>query len=115
MTCVKQGRGCAMMRWVVISILACASSVCAQNAVRIDSAADESLLSVRADSQGRLFVGGREALFVYEPNGQDGYLARKLLYRFPANSQVNDLEIRGNNLYVLTRSALYVIPDGVRR
>jgi hypothetical protein len=84
-------------------------------AVRIDSVPGESLLSVRADTQGRLFVGGVESLYVYEPNGQGGYQPRKLLYRFPAHSFVNDIEIRGHDLYVLTLSALYVIPDGARK
>jgi hypothetical protein len=107
------------MRWALIAMLVCASPARAQEsalkAVRIDTVANESLLSVRADAKGRLFVGGRDALFVYEPNDQGGYQARKLLYRFPSSSLVNDIEIRGNDLYVLTRSALYVIPDGVRK
>jgi hypothetical protein len=83
--------------------------------VRIDSVAHESLMSVRADTQGRLFVGGREAIFVYEPNAQGGYHSRRLLYRFPPDPLVNDIEIRGNDLYVLTRSALYLIADGARK
>ena len=42
-------------------------------AVLVDSSPDESFLSVAADTLGRLFVGGREALFVYEPK-PDGKL-----------------------------------------
>jgi hypothetical protein len=80
--------------------------------VPIDSVPRESLVCVRADTRGRLFVGGREALFVYERNARGGYQPRKLLYRFPPHSWVNDVEIRGNDLYVLTRSALYVISHG---
>ena len=39
--------------------------------VRIDSAATESFLAVRADTTGRLFVGCREELVVYEPDDAD--------------------------------------------
>jgi hypothetical protein len=94
----------------IIALLATMSGVRADlKAERLDALADETPLSVHADAMGRLFVGCREALFVYEPKQP-----RKLLYRFPPHSRINDIETRGNDLYVLTRSALYVIPDGVR-
>jgi putative heme-binding domain-containing protein len=80
--------------------------------VRLDSSPDESLFSVRADTAGRLFVGGREALFVYEPDDRGGYRPRRLLYRFPPHTWVNDVAIRGDDLYVLTVSALYRIAGG---
>ena len=83
--------------------------------VALDSDKTESFLSVRVDTQGRLFVGGREGLFVYEPNADGAYQPRKLLYRFPAHSWVYDIEIRGNDLYVLTLSALYLLPDAVSK
>jgi putative heme-binding domain-containing protein len=81
-------------------------------AICLDSSPDESFFSVRADSAGRLFVGGREALFVYEPDDQGGYRPRRLLYRFPAHTWVNDVAFRGDDLYVLTVSALYLISGG---
>ncbi|HET6324281.1 MAG TPA: hypothetical protein VFG04_06240, partial [Planctomycetaceae bacterium] len=80
---------------------------------RLDTSPKESFLSMRADTSGRLFVGGREALFVYEPTGDGRFAPRRELLRFPADSWVYDIEIRGHDLYVLTLSALYVIPDGV--
>jgi len=70
----------------------------------------ESFLGVKADSAGRLFVGGREALFVYEPDAQGGYAPRRELFRFPADSWVFDIEIRGDDLYAMTTSALYILP-----
>jgi putative heme-binding domain-containing protein len=79
----------------------------------LDSSPNESFLAVRVDPAGRIFVGGREALFVFEPDDGGGYSAAKLLYRFPPNSWVYDVEFRGNDLYVLTLSALYVISGGV--
>jgi putative heme-binding domain-containing protein len=82
---------------------------------RLASSKTESFLAVRVDTLGRVFVGGREALFVYEPDDRGGYSRAKLLYRFPAHSWVYDIEFRGNDLYVLTLSALYVIPGGVNQ
>lgn len=79
----------------------------------LDRVAGESLLSVRADAEGRLFVGGREALFVYEPEGAEGYEDRRLIARFPEHSWINDVAIRGDDLYVMTNAALYLL-EGAR-
>src|SRR5438045_1590704 len=57
----------------------------------LDSSPRESFLSVRADAMGRLFVGGRETLSVYEPDDQGGYHARRPLLRFPRDSWVYDV------------------------
>jgi putative heme-binding domain-containing protein len=84
-------------------------------AVRLDSAPTESFLAVRADAAGRLFVGGREGLFVYEPDDQGGYRPRRELYHFPKDTWVYDIEIRGNDLYVITVSALYLVEGAVTR
>ncbi len=81
----------------------------------IDRVPGESLLSVRADAEGRLFVGGREALFVYEPEDSGGYKPRQLLYRFPEHTWLNDITIRGNDLYVMTNAALYIFREGRTR
>jgi putative heme-binding domain-containing protein len=80
--------------------------------VVLDSSPDESFLAVRADMAGRLFVGGREALFVYEPD-ERGYRPRRELYRFPDHTWIYDIAIRGDDLYVITVSALYLIRGGV--
>jgi putative heme-binding domain-containing protein len=81
--------------------------------VKIDSDQKESLLGLAADGMGRIFVGGREGLFVYEPDPHGLYLARRELYRFPPNSWVYNIAVRGRDLYVLTVAALYVFPEGV--
>lgn len=80
--------------------------------VSIDSSPDESFLSMRCDTMGRLFVGGREALLVYEPDPQGNYQSRQLLYRFPPDTWITDVEIRGDDLYVMTNAALYLLPRG---
>lgn len=79
--------------------------------ITLDSADTESFLAVKADTTGRLFVGGREALFVYEPLADGKYGPRTELMRFPDHTWVYDIEIRGNDIYILTVSALYVLPD----
>jgi len=78
----------------------------------VDTSADESFLSLRTDTTGRLFAGGREALFVYEPDGNGGFGARQLLYRFPPDTWITDIEIRGDDLYVMTNAALYRFTGG---
>ena len=81
-------------------------------AVLIDHSPDESFCSIKVDSLGRLFVGCREALFVYEPDGKGGYQPRRELYRFPPDAWLAGIEIRGDDLYVLTNAALYLLPGG---
>jgi putative heme-binding domain-containing protein len=85
-------------------------------AVLIDRSPSDAYLAVKTDSTGRLFVGGREAVFVFEPDDRGGYRPRRELIRLPPDSLVMGLEIRGNDLYVLTANALYLLPEGrIRR
>jgi putative heme-binding domain-containing protein len=82
----------------------------------IDTSPDESFLSLRTDTTGRLFAGGREGLFVYDVDTAGGYVPRQLLYRFPPDTWVTDIEIRGDDLYAMTNAALYRFVGGrVRR
>jgi glucose/arabinose dehydrogenase len=84
--------------------------------VRIDADERESFLGMGLDGAGRLFVGCREALFVYEPRPGGLYQRRTELYRFPKDTWVYDVAVRGQDLYVLTTGALYLFPGGdVRR
>jgi len=84
-------------------------------AVLIDRSPDDAYMAVKADGAGRLFVGGREAVFVFEPDGRGGFQPRRELLRFPPDSIIIGLEYRGDDLYVLTVNALYVIPGGRTR
>jgi len=79
----------------------------------IDSDPKESFLAVHLDPAGRLFVGGREGLFVYEPDGNGGFGKRQELLRLPKSAWVYDITTHGNDLYIATVSAIYFIPDGV--
>ena len=51
--------------------------------VRLDSSPDASFLSVRLDTTGRIFVGGRKTLYVYDLDEAGGYKPRHLLCEFP--------------------------------
>src|SRR5436190_4101375 len=81
--------------------------------VGIDSDATESFLALQLDSAGRLFAGGREALFVYEPTKEGLYQPRQLLYRFPKHSWIYGIAIRGPDLYVSTHTAVYLVEGAV--
>ena len=83
--------------------------------VRLDSAETESFISLCADTAGRLFVGAREELYRYEPDGQGGFKPRVTLYRFPDHSWVYDVEVRGEDVYAVTTTALYILRGAVRR
>jgi putative heme-binding domain-containing protein len=117
---VSLGAACLSVLLMAVSLPSAAADALDYSVVdpelkieRLDTSPKESFLSMRVDSAGRLFVGGREALFVYEPAGDGRFGPRQELLRFPRDSWVYDVEIRGNDLYVLTLSALYVVPDGV--
>lgn len=82
-------------------------------AVLIDRSENDAYLAVKADSMGRLFVGGREAVFVFEPNRDGSYGPKRELLRFPPDSIIIGLETRGHDLYIQTSNALYLAPEAV--
>jgi len=68
-------------------------------------------ITVRADSEGRLFVGCRECLLLYSPDGQNGWQKARELFRFPNDSWVNDISIRGDDLYVTTKEHIQAFSE----
>ena len=83
--------------------------------VVIDRDERESFLGLQLDAAGRLFAGCREALFVYEPVADGLYGPRQLLFRFPKDSWVYDIAIRGDDLYVGTHWAIYLLKGAVKK
>ena len=66
------------MTALMLPLLLIATNARAQplKAESIDSIPTATLLSLRIDTQGPLFVGGRESLLVYEPN-EKGNMTRR--------------------------------------
>jgi len=81
-------------------------------ATLIDRSENDVFMAVKPDPEGRLFVGGREAAFVFEPLPGGGYAPKRELCKFPQDSIIIGLEWCGNDLFILTNSALYVLPNG---
>ncbi len=73
----------------------------------LDTHPDEFFLSHDMDLAGNLFLGAREGVFVYERTQDGGFQERKEIYRFPEDTWVYDLEAFGNDLLILTNTALY--------
>jgi putative heme-binding domain-containing protein len=78
----------------------------------VDRSARDVYLGVKVDSEGRVFVGAREAVYRFEPYGSRAFSSRQVVCRLPADSIVMGLEFRGDDLYVLTNNALYLLPQG---
>lgn len=79
----------------------------------LDTHPDEFFLSHDMDLKGRLYLGSREAVFVYERTKDGGFQTRKELYRFPKDTWVYDLEAFGDDLLVLTNTALFRLRDAL--
>ncbi|HEX7449443.1 MAG TPA: TIM barrel protein, partial [Pirellulales bacterium] len=77
----------------------------------IDRSRGDAYLGVKVDAAGRVFVGAREAVYRFDPDG-GGFKLRQEVCRLPADSIVMGLEFRGDDLYVLTDNALYLLPGG---
>lgn len=76
---------------------------------------DDSLGALRADPMGRLFAVTSENLLVFDPTKDGKYEKAKILAKFPRFAAIKDLEVRGDDVYVLTPSALYIVPGAVRK
>ncbi len=79
----------------------------------LDTHPDEFFLSHDMDLQGRLYLGSREGVFVYERSDDGGFQPRKELYRFPKDTWVYDIEAFGDELLVLTNTALFRLHDAL--
>lgn len=78
----------------------------------LDRSMNDAYLAVKVDGAGRVFVGGREKVFVFEPDGKGGFGPRVELLRLPPDSIVIGLEYRGDDLFVLASHGLYLVAGG---
>lgn len=73
----------------------------------IDRSPADAYVAVKIDPAGRLFVGGREKVFAFDPDGKGGFGPRRELLRFPPDSIIAGLEFRGDDL-VRSQAAHYL-------
>ncbi len=81
----------------------------------LDRSASESFLAIKVDQDGNLFVGGRQRVFVYEADGGGGFRRRQTIADFPQEAVIMGLEFRGDDLYVMSSNALYLLKDGRKK
>lgn len=71
-------------------------------------------ISMDMDPRGNLYVGGRDAIYLFEANGSDGFQSRKTIATLPKDTWAYSLQVAGDDLYVLTVTALYRLPNVIR-
>lgn len=83
--------------------------------VLLDRSPTDVYLAVKVDGEGNVFMGGREGVFVFETRPDGTFSPRQELLRFPADSVIMGLEFHGDDLYVVTAHAVYLVPEGRTR
>ena len=71
-------------------------------------------ISMDMDPRGNLYVGGRDAVYLYEADGKGGFENRRTITTLPADTWAYSLQVAGDDLYVLTVTALYRLPNVIR-
>ena len=66
------------------------------------------------DPRGNLYVGGRDAVYLFEADGKGGFKARRTITTLPQDTWAYSLQVAGDDLYVLTVTALYRLPNVIR-
>jgi putative heme-binding domain-containing protein len=71
-------------------------------------------ISMDMDPRGNLYVGGRDAVYLFEADGDGGFKARRTITTLPKHTWAYSLQVAGDDLYVLTVTALYRLPNVIR-
>ena len=71
-------------------------------------------ISMDMDPRGNLYVGGRDAVYLFEADGTGGFKERKTITTLPKDTWAYSLQVSGDDLYVLTVTALYRLPNVIR-
>ncbi|MFT5525037.1 MAG: putative heme-binding domain-containing protein [Pirellulaceae bacterium] len=80
----------------------------------VDSDPEAFYISMDMDPRGNLYVGGRDAVYLFEADGSGGFKERKTIATLPADTWAYSLQVAGDDLYVLTVTALYRLPNVIR-
>ncbi len=107
-----------------IVVLASCSTVLGQNSYRcvdqqlrldvVHSDPKAFYISMDMDPRGNLYVGGRDALYLFEADGKGGFKARRTIATLPQHTWAYSVQVAGDDLYVLTVTALYRLPNVIR-
>ncbi len=71
-------------------------------------------ISMDMDPRGNLYVGGRDAVYLFEADGEGGFKTRKTIATLPEHKWAYSLQVAGDDLYLLTVTALYRLPNVIR-
>ncbi|MCZ6673666.1 MAG: hypothetical protein O7C75_12105, partial [Verrucomicrobia bacterium] len=71
-------------------------------------------ISMEMDPRGNLYVGGRDAIYLFEANESNGFKDRRTITTLPQDTWAYSLQVAGDDLYVLTVTALYRLPIVIR-
>ena len=90
---------------------------CVDDGLRLDlihSDPEAFYISMDMDPRGNLYVGGRDAVYLFEADGKGGFQARRTITTLPQHTWAYSLQVAGDDLYVLTVTALYRLPNVIR-
>lgn len=73
-----------------------------------------SYISMDMDPRRNLYVGGRGAVYLFETDGKGGFKARRTITTLPERTWAYSLQVAGDDLYALTVTALYRLPNVIR-
>lgn len=71
-------------------------------------------ISMDMDPRGNLYVGGRDAVYLFEADRNGGFKPRRTITTLPEHTWAYSLQVAGDDLYVLTVTALYRLPNVIR-
>ncbi len=71
-------------------------------------------ISMEMDPRGNLYVGGRDAIYLFEANESNGFKERRTITTLPKDTWAYSLQVAGDDLYVLTVTACYRLPNVIR-
>ncbi len=110
--------------FICIVLLASCGSALGQNSYRcvddglnldvVHSDPEAFYISMDMDPRGNLYVGGRDAVYLFEADGEGGFKARRTITMLPQHTWAYSLQVAGDDLYVLTVTALYRLPNVIR-